>query len=58
MRVVVKYKHWKTGAVLMASGKVVYDNPQSDRLVLQKPDGSHVDIIKSTIIERKAYEER
>ena len=53
MKIVVRYKHWKTGAELLASGKVIHDNPESDRLVLQKDDGKHVDIIRSTIIERK-----
>ena len=53
MRVVIRYKHWKTGAELIASGKIIHDNPESDRLVLQKDDGKYVDILRSTVIERR-----
>ena len=51
MKVIVKYKHWKTGEELVLCGKLVYDNPLSERIVVKKPDGSFEDIIRSTIIE-------
>ena len=51
MRVVIKYKHWKTQKVLSVSGELVHNNPQSERLVIRKEDGSLEDIIRETIIE-------
>ena len=46
----ILYKHWKTGVVLEVSGEILFNRPDSDRLVLRKEDGTFEDIIKSTII--------
>lgn len=51
--VVITYRHWKTGDPLEVRGKVVpySKNPNSDRIVVEKDDGTYEDIIKDTIIE-------
>lgn len=46
----VIFQHWKTGAHLVEVGYLVHDNPQSDRIVLRKADGTFIDIIKETIV--------
>lgn len=51
------FKHWKTGEELTVFGKIIdtYNNPGSDRLVVQDEDGQFQDIIKSTIVEIKEW---
>lgn len=51
------FKHWKTGEKLTVFGKIIdtYNNPESDRLVIQDEDGYFQDIIKSTIVEIKEW---
>jgi len=51
--VVITYRHWKTGDLLEVKGKVVpySKNPNSDRIVVEKDDGTYEDIIKDTIVE-------
>lgn len=51
------FKHWKTGEELTVFGKIIdtYNNPGSDRLVIQDEDGQFQDIIKSTIVEIKEW---
>lgn len=48
----VTYTHWKTGKQLEVVGTMPsqYNNPISDRILIQKPDGAYEDVIKSTII--------
>jgi hypothetical protein len=48
----VTYKHYKTGVWLEAVGEMPnnYNNGSSDRIVVKQPDGTFVDIIKSTIV--------
>ena len=46
----ILYKHWKTGVVLEVSGEILFDRPDSDRLVVRREDGTNEDIIKATII--------
>ena len=46
----ILFKHWKTGQVLEVSGEILFDHPQSDRIVVRKEDGELEDIIKETII--------
>jgi predicted acetyltransferase len=46
----ILFKHWKTGTVLEVMGSIRHDNPQSDRIVIEQPDGTFEDIIKETII--------
>lgn len=48
------FKHWKTGEHLQIIGKVIHDNPASDRIVVQMLSGKFEDIIKSTIVYREA----
>ena len=50
MHVKIIFKHWKTGDPIQVVGEIIHDRPESDRLVIRKADGSHEDIIKSTII--------
>ena len=51
------FKHWKTGEELTVFGKIIdtYNNPGSDRLVIQDENGQFQDIIKSTIVEIKEW---
>lgn len=49
----ILYKHWKTGVVLEVTGTVRFDNPQSDRIIVEQEDGTFEDIIRSTIISMK-----
>lgn len=49
----IVYKHWKTGVVLEVRGVVRFDNPQSDRVVIEQEDGTFEDIIRTTIISMK-----
>ena len=51
------FKHWKTGEELTVFGKIIdtYNNPGSDRLVVQDENGQFQDIIKSTIVEIKEW---
>lgn len=51
------FKHWKTGEELTVFGKIIdtYNNPGSDRLVIQDEDGQFQDIMKSTIVEIKEW---
>jgi len=51
--VTVLYKHWKKDTVLEITGVILYNNPQSDRIVVVTADGIHEDIIRDTIIEIK-----
>ena len=48
----VTYKHWKTGKELEVIGTMPprYNNGISDRIPVEKPDGSFEDVIKSTIV--------
>ena len=46
----VVYKHWKTDAVLEVTGIILHDHPASDRIVIEKADGSFEDVIKNTIV--------
>ena len=46
----ILFKHWKTGQVLEVSGEILFDHPQSDRIVVRQEDGELEDIIKETII--------
>lgn len=53
-RIKVTYKHWKKPDVIYTvEGLEVPNNPQSERMVVEKDDGTYEDIIKSTIIEKK-----
>ena len=47
----IVFKHWKTGDHLTRIGRIVHDNPASDRLILKLDNGSYEDIIKETIVE-------
>jgi hypothetical protein len=49
----VTYKHWKTGKELEVIGTMPtqYNNGISDRILVEKPDGSLEDVIKSTIVK-------
>ena len=51
------FKHWKTGEEITVFGKIIdsYNNPGSDRLVIQDEEGQFQDIIKSTIVEIKEW---
>jgi len=51
----VVFKHWKTEEQLKAVGTIVFNNPQSDRLVLKDITGKLQDILRSTIVEIKEY---
>jgi hypothetical protein len=46
----ILFKHWKSGQVLEVSGEILFDHPQSDRVVVRTEDGGLEDIIKETII--------
>lgn len=48
----VTYKHWKSGKLLEVIGTMPeqYNNGISDRILVQKPDGSFEDVIKTTIV--------
>tara|TARA_X000001382_G_scaffold96436_1_gene70820 strand:- start:1018 stop:1215 length:198 start_codon:yes stop_codon:yes gene_type:complete len=48
----VTYKHWKSGKLLEVVGTMPeqYNNGISDRILVQKPDGSFEDVIKTTIV--------
>ena len=48
----VTYKHWKSGKILKVIGTMPeqYNNGISDRILVQKPDGSFEDVIKTTIV--------
>ena len=48
----VTYKHWKSGKILQVIGTMPeqYNNGISDRILVQKPDGSFEDVIKTTIV--------
>ena len=48
----VTYKHWKTGKILEVGGTMPkqYNNGMNDRILVQKPDGSFEDVIKTTIV--------
>ena len=48
----VTYKHWKTGKILEVVGTMSkqYNNGMNDRILVQKPDGSFEDVIKTTIV--------
>ena len=48
----VTYKHWKSGKILEVIGTMPeqYNNGISDRILVQKPDGSFEDVIKTTIV--------
>ena len=48
----VTYKHWKTGKILEVVGTMPkqYNNGMNDRILVQKPDGSFEDVIKTTIV--------
>jgi len=46
----ILFKHWKTEQVLQVEGKIIFDHPDSDKLVVRQEDGSLEDIIKETII--------
>lgn len=46
----ILFKHWKTGQVLEVYGEILFDHPQSDRIVVRQEDGNLEDIIKETII--------
>lgn len=50
MQVKIIFKHWKTGKPIQEVGELVHDNPQSDRIVIRKADGTYADIIKDTIV--------
>jgi hypothetical protein len=47
----VKFKHWKSGDILTRFGKIVHNNSQSDRIVMQLDNGKYEDIIRDTIVE-------
>ena len=48
------YSHYKTKEELFVEGEVVHGaNNTSDRIVVKLPDGTHVDIIKSTILKTR-----
>ena len=47
----VKFRHWKENVILTRVGAMVHNNPASDRIILKLDDGSHEDIIRSTIEE-------
>ena len=51
--VVITYRHWKTGDLLEVKGDILpqTNNPNSDRIVVLKGDGTYEDVIKDTIIE-------
>ena len=48
----VTYKHWKSGKLLEVVGTMPeqYNNGISDRILVQKPDGSFEDVIKTTVV--------
>lgn len=49
----VKYRHWKTGELLVVEGTLPegLNNQSSDRIVVKTKDGGYEDIIRSTIVE-------
>lgn len=53
----VTYKHWKSGAILEAFGTMPENcnNGSSDRVIVKQPDGTHKDIIKTTIVRIEEY---
>lgn len=48
----VVYKHWTKDKQLEVVGEMheAYNNSASDRLIVQKEDGSFEDVLKSTVI--------
>ena len=52
-KVKVIFKHWKTGEYLQVVGELIHDNPESDRIVIRKYDGSYEDIIKETVVTKE-----
>jgi hypothetical protein len=54
----IKYKHWKDdNKIYEIEGKIIHNNPQSDRLVIQLFNNHLEDIIKSTIVEMEEIKE-
>lgn len=49
----VVFEHWKTGDKLTRIGKIVHDNPASDRIVLMLDNGKFEDILRNTIVSIK-----
>lgn len=50
----ITYNHWKKpDIVFTVEGVEVPSNPQSDRIIIEKQDGSFEDIIKTTIIKKE-----
>lgn len=48
------YLHYRTKEELFVEGEIVHGaNNTSDRIVVKKPNGKHVDIIKSTIVKTR-----
>lgn len=48
------YLHYRTKEELFVEGEIVHGaNNTSDRIVVRLQDGSHVDIIKSTIVKTR-----
>jgi hypothetical protein len=48
------YLHYRTKEELFVEGEIVHGaNNTSDRIVVKLSDGSHVDIIKSTIVKTR-----
>jgi len=52
----ITFKHWKTQKALKTLGTIVFNNPESDRLVIKNTEGNLEDIIKSTILEIRECE--
>jgi len=51
-RIRVRYHHWtKPDKEYTVEGLEVPTNPQSDRVVIERDDGTYEDILKSTILE-------
>ena len=49
----VVFKHWQTGDELTRIGKIMHDNPASDRIVLKLDNGKFEDILRNTIVSMK-----
>lgn len=49
----ITFKHWKSGELLERTGKIVHDNPASDRIVLKLEDGTFEDILVNTIVKKE-----
>lgn len=58
MKVRVIYKHWLTGKELETIGTIRWNNPGSDRLIVEQDNGSFEDILKRTIIRTEELNDR